>query len=70
MARVRLLPKDVVAIMSYGMWVSLSFATFLLEIKDHVVIDAPPIARYAIGWRDKRAADYFKGRGARLEAVY
>ena len=44
--------------------VELPFATFGLVIVNGHVVDAAPIARYAVGWKVKRAVDYFTRRGA------
>lgn len=46
------------------LWVSLPWATFGLVVRDGRVAEAAPIARYAVGWKVKRAVDYFTGRGA------
>ena len=31
------------------LWVSQEYATFLLVVKDGIVVDAPPIARWTLG---------------------
>jgi hypothetical protein len=45
-------------------WVSLRFATFALLVENDVVVDAAPIADYAVGWGAHRAVAYFRGRRA------
>lgn len=48
-------------------WVSFPWATFGLEVdEDQTVVDAPPIARYTVGWGAGHAKSYFLGRGARV----
>jgi len=49
--------------------VSLPHATFGLVVHDGWVVDAAPIARWAIGKRERYVADYFRRRGARFERV-
>lgn len=45
-------------------WVSLPFATFALVVRDGLVVDAAPIARWSIGRRELDVADYYRRRGA------
>jgi hypothetical protein len=48
------------------LWVSLPHATFGLVVLDGMVVEAAPIARYALGWSLGRAVGYF-GRRGRVE---
>lgn len=53
-------------------YVSLPYATFAVQERDGVIVDAAPIARWAIGKTSKFVADYWrwktKGR-ARFEVI-
>jgi hypothetical protein len=50
-------------------WVSLPHATFGLAVANGRVVDAAPIARWAIGKDESRVAAYFKRRGAQFRAL-
>jgi hypothetical protein len=52
-----------------GYWVSMPHATFALLVRDGVVVDAPPIARYLIGRTIHAALFYCAGRHARIEPL-
>jgi hypothetical protein len=45
-------------------WVSLPYATFGLRIEGGVVVEAPPIARWAVGLPEAKVAAYLRGKGA------
>jgi hypothetical protein len=45
-------------------WVSLSYATFGIRVERGRVVDAAPIARWAIGKSERFVADYYRRRGA------
>jgi hypothetical protein len=45
-------------------WVSLPYATFGILTSAGRVIDAPPIARWAIGKNERYVADYYRHKGA------
>lgn len=45
-------------------WVSLSYATFGIAVADGVVVDAAPIARWAIGKDERRVAEFYRRKGA------
>ena len=47
-------------------WVSLSYATFGLAVRDGIVVDAAPIARWAIGKPEQKVADFYRSKGARF----
>lgn len=47
-------------------WVSLSYATFGLRVEGGKVVDAPPIARWAVGKPERTVADFYRGKGARF----
>lgn len=47
-------------------WVSLPWATFGLEVQDGHVVDAAPIARWAIGKPEADVAAYYRRRGAQF----
>ena len=49
------------------LWVRLPWATFGLVCRRGYVVEAAPIARYAIGWSVEQAVIYFASRGADLE---
>jgi hypothetical protein len=49
------------------LWVSLPWATFGLVCRRGQVVEAAPIARYAIGWSIDQAVTYFASRGAEME---
>jgi hypothetical protein len=44
--------------------VSLPYATFGLICRNGTVVQAPPIARWAIGKTEAAVADYYRRRGA------
>jgi hypothetical protein len=50
-------------------WVSLNYATFGLRVEEGVVVDAAPIARWAIGKTERQVADYYRRRGARFQRL-
>ena len=50
-------------------YVSLPHATFALAVRDGHVVDAAPIARWAIGKDERYVADYYRRRGARFERI-
>lgn len=47
-------------------WVSLPHATFGLAVEGGRVVDAAPIARWAVGRPELEVADYYRRRGARF----
>jgi hypothetical protein len=47
-------------------WVSLPWATFGVAVQGGRVVDAAPIARWAIGKDERAVADYYRRRGARF----
>ena len=47
-------------------WVSLPYATFGIAAENGVVVDAAPIARWAVGKQERFVADYFRRKGARF----
>lgn len=47
-------------------WVSLPHATFAVVIRDGRVVDAAPIARWAVGKPERQVADYWRRKGARF----
>lgn len=52
--------------MTRWIWVSLSHATFGIGIRDGVVADAAPIARWAVGKDERQVADYYRRKGAQF----
>lgn len=50
-------------------WVSLPWATFGLRVEGGRVVEAPPIARWAVGRDEAKVADYYRARGARFERL-
>lgn len=46
-------------------WVSLPHATYGLLISDGRVVEAPPIARWAIGKNERTVAQYLLRKGAK-----
>jgi hypothetical protein len=47
-------------------WVSLPHATFAVVVQGGRVVDAAPIARWAVGKSERQVADYFRRKGARF----
>lgn len=45
-------------------WVSLPHATFGIAVASGRVVDAAPIAAWAIGKPERQVADYYRRRGA------
>ena len=50
--------------MSRWFWVSLPFATFGVCVRDGTVIDAAPIARWAVGKPWSQVGNYYLRKGA------
>lgn len=50
-------------------WVSLAYATFALATEDGIVVDAAPVAKWAIGKNEKYVADYYRRKGARFAEI-
>jgi len=48
-------------------WVSLTYATFGLVVRDGRIVDGPPISRWTIGKPERQVADYYRRKGARFE---
>ena len=44
--------------------IDLGYVRFGLAIKDHIVIDCPPVAQYCLGWTEERAVHFFEMHGA------
>lgn len=57
--------------MSDGYWVrvSLPWATFGLRCRAGIVVSAAPIARWAVGRRERVVADYYREQGATFERL-
>lgn len=49
--------------------VSLPWATFGLRVEHGTVVDAAPIARWAIGKPERDVAAYFRRRGATFDRL-
>ena len=54
---------------SRWIWISLPWATFVVEVTDGIITQAAPIARWTIGKPERRVADYYRRRGARFEIL-
>lgn len=52
--------------MTRWMWVSLPHATFALAASGGRIVDAAPIARWAVGKPEREVAAYFRRHGARF----
>lgn len=50
-------------------YVSLPYATFLLCIDQGRIVDAPPIASWAIGLSERKVASYYRAKGARFTEI-
>lgn len=50
--------------MTRWIWVSLPYATFAVVVRDGVVVDAAPIARWAIGKPEEKVATFYRRKGA------
>lgn len=51
-------------------WVNQGHACFgLIVNKDHVVISAPPIARFTLGMQAAKAKQYYRARGAEVRVL-
>ncbi len=46
-------------------WISLPYATFGVAIRSGVVVDAAPIARWALG-KPARALSFYRRKGAEI----
>jgi hypothetical protein len=49
--------------------VELRYATFAVLVQDGFVVDAAPIARWAIGRPEVAVASYYRRRGARFDRL-
>lgn len=49
--------------------VYLSYATFGLNIKDEIIADAPPIAKWAIGKNWIEVGKYYRGKKAEFKLI-
>ena len=49
---------------TYWIWVSSHYATFGIAVRDGIVVDAAPIARWAIGKPEGYVAGYYRRKGA------
>jgi len=47
-------------------WVSLPYATFGVAVAEGVVVEAPPIAKWALGRDERKVVGYFRRRGAEM----
>lgn len=52
--------------MTRWVYISLSYATFIVAIRDGVIVDGPPIARWALGKDERFVADFYRRKGARF----
>lgn len=50
-------------------WVSLSYATYGLVVKDHMIVAAPPIAAWMIGKSEIVVIRWLRGRNAQMIPV-
>lgn len=50
-------------------WVSLPYATFGIAVADGVVVEAPPIAKWAVGRDERGVAGYYRRRGAKIQPL-
>lgn len=50
-------------------WVSLPYATFALAVEAGRVVQAAPIAGWAIGQPEHRVADFYRRRGAEFREL-
>lgn len=55
------------AVSDKWLWVSLSWATFGLGLRDGRVVEAAPIAKWCIGKTESYVVNYWRRRGARIE---
>lgn len=50
--------------------VELPWATFGLRVEAGVVVEAAPIARWAVGRDERRVANYYRRKGATFIRLY
>jgi hypothetical protein len=50
-------------------WISLPYATFLIATRGGVVVDAAPIARWALGKPEQKVADFYRRKGAQFATL-
>jgi len=55
--------------MKRWIWISLPYATFGIAVCGGVVVEAAPIARWALGRDERGVAGYFRRRGAKIVAL-
>lgn len=51
------------------LWISLSFATFGIAVRDGRVVDAPPIARWTMNKSEEYVVRYYRKRGATIRPL-
>jgi hypothetical protein len=51
-------------------WVSLSYATFGIALRSGRVVEAAPIARWAVGKDGEFALNYFRRKGAKVHPLF
>lgn len=52
--------------MTSWIWVSPLYATFAIITREGRVVDAAPIARWAVGKDERTVADHYRKKGARF----
>lgn len=50
-------------------WVSLSYATYGIGVRDGKVVQAPPIAAWMVGKDERYCADWLRGKGATFKPL-
>lgn len=49
--------------------ISLSYATFGVEVKNNLVVRSAPIAKWGIGKNIDSVISYYKNKGAKIEEI-
>jgi hypothetical protein len=57
------------AVQTRWIWVSLPDATFGIGVRDGLVVDAAPVARWCIGKGEREVAGWFRARGAQFQVA-
>jgi hypothetical protein len=50
-------------------YISLKYATFMIIIKNEIVVDCPPIAKWTLGKDINIVINYYKRKGAYIEKI-
>lgn len=47
-------------------WISLPYATFIIDDDNGIIVDAPPISKRSIGQKTEKVLEYYRNKGAKI----